>query len=214
MDILVYEDIVSILGEISAVMAEQKAFLCELDAGMGDGDLGITMSSGWAAAAQTAKTAKETDIGKILMKSGLKMSSAAPSTMGTLLASALMEAGKSLSGKTLLGTSELSELLTGLCAGITKRGRCAPGDRTVLDSIWPAAEAAKQLGSAVSLKKAAAVIRDASKKGLENTKEMLPKFGRAAVFAEKVIGRQDQGATAGFLIIDAICNYIEKGEKT
>ena len=132
MDILVFEDIVNIIDEIGKAMAENKAFLCELDAQMGDGDLGITMSRGWAAAAETAKTTEGPDIGKMLMKSGLKMASAAPSTMGTITASGLMEAGKALAGKTQLDAAGLAVMLKGFCDGITKRGKCSPGDRTVV----------------------------------------------------------------------------------
>ena len=206
---LVIRDIIAILEKISAAMDENKEALCELDAKMGDGDLGLTMSRGWAAAAEAAKAVEDPDIGKILIKSGFKMSSAAPSSMGTLFASGLVEAGKLLKDKMQFGTGEFALLLKGLCDGIIKRGHCAPGDRTVLDALWSAAEAAGQLGEGTSLLEASEIVRGASKKGLESTKEMTPKFGRAAVLAEKTKGMEDQGAVAGFLVVDAICEYIE-----
>jgi len=213
MDHLNYQDIVHIIGEISTVMSERKDLLCELDARLGDGDLGLTMSRGWAAAAEAARGAGETDIDKMLVKAGMKMSSAAPSTMGTLFASALMEAGKALKDKTEFGTAEFAALLNGFRDGIVKRGKCAPGDKTVLDAVWPAAEAAGRLDAVATLAEAAGVVRAAAREGLESTKEMLPKFGKAAVFAGKAKGLEDQGATAGYIVIDTICAYMERSAR-
>ena len=202
------DELAVIIRRISDVMTANKEELCQMDAQMGDGDLGITMSRGWLAAAETALACGETDLGKMLVRSGMKMASAAPSTMGTLMAAGLMEAGKSLAGQTELDGEVLAEFFDSFCKGIIKRGRCSPGDRTVLDSIWPAARMAEFLLDNESLADTAAEIRDAARFGMESTKEMEPKFGRAAVLAARTQGLVDQGAFAGFLMIDAICTYL------
>ena len=46
--------------------------------------------------------------------------------------------------------------------------------------------------------------------GVEATKNMTPKFGKAAVFAAKAIGTPDQGAVAGRYMIVGLQNYICK----
>jgi dihydroxyacetone kinase-like protein len=38
-----------VLGQIANVMQQEKQYLIELDGAMGDGDLGLTMSSGFKA---------------------------------------------------------------------------------------------------------------------------------------------------------------------
>ena len=209
MNNLVYDDLVRIMSKISDVMTANKDYLCLLDAQMGDGDLGITMHKGWLTAAETAKSFEETDIGKMLIKAGLRMASAAPSTMGTILAAGLMDAGKNMKGETKLDIKGLSRFLNGFCDGLMKRGHCSPGDRTVLDSVWPAAKAVEQIDERASMKHAAALVRSAAREGLELTKDMVPKFGRAAIFAAKAKGILDQGAVVGFLMVDTICTYIE-----
>jgi dihydroxyacetone kinase-like protein len=208
-------ELASILRHISDVMSEHKDELCQLDAQMGDGDLGITMSRGWLAAAETAvaeagsaMASGEPDLGKLLVKSGMKMAAVAPSTMGTLMSSGLIEAGKRLAGHRALDGQGIATFLEGFCQGMIRRGRCSPGDRTVLDSVWPAARAAEQLTNQVSLADAAVLIRDAAKAGLESTRAMEPKFGRAAVLAARTKGLVDQGAWAGFLMVDAICSWL------
>ena len=82
------------------------------------------------------------DIGKTLMKGGMKMSSLVPSTMGTLMSSGIMEGGKALKGKDAMGPRELADCLTAFAAGVQKRGKCQPGDRTILDALDAGAQAA------------------------------------------------------------------------
>lgn len=202
------------IRRISDLMAANKEELCQMDAQMGDGDLGITMSRGWLAAAEMALSCGETDLGKMLVKSGMKMASAAPSTMGTLMAAGLMEAGRSLAGQTALDAKVLADFFDGFCKGIIKRGRCSPGDRTVLDSIWPAARMAELMLDDDSLADSVEKIRDAARSGMESTRGMEPKFGRAAVLAARTKGLVDQGAFAGFLMIDAICTYLQEDRST
>jgi dihydroxyacetone kinase-like protein len=55
-----------------------------------------------------------------------------------------------------------------------------------------------------------AAVYDAAKKGLEETKNTVAKFGRPAYYGEKTIGRQDPGGTAGLYIIEGIVNYITR----
>lgn len=207
MDQMTCGEFIAILDRISEVMTEKEKELCEMDAQMGDGDLGITMRKGWQAVSKVAHEMDESDIGKLLIKCGMKMSSAVPSTMGTLIASGLMSGGKAVSGKTEISINEFSDFLQGFCDGIIRRGKCQPGDRTVLDSLWPAAQEAKKQQRLTVC--AIQAIQFASDEGLEKTRRMVPKFGKAAVFAAKANGIADQGAVVGNLIITCFCDHFK-----
>jgi dihydroxyacetone kinase-like protein len=210
MEELNIEDFIQIIANISKAMTEKKDYLGNLDAKMGDGDLGITMDKGWATAMDMAYTAaSEGDIGKLLFKCGVKMSSVVPSTMGTLMASGLIEAGKALTGKGTMTAQDLAVFFRAYSNGIAKRGKCEKGDRTVLDSILPAAEAAEM---GISLSEMAQAASKSSAEGLKNTKKMKPKFGKAVAHAAQAVGVEDQGAAVGFIIVDTICNYITEGK--
>lgn len=212
MDVMKCSDVIDMFACVSEEFAEQKDTLCEMDAKMGDGDLGLTMSKGYGALPQLLKdNSAEGDIGKMLMKGGMKMSSVVPSTMGTLMSSGIMEGGKALKGKTELTPADLSAFLTGFAAGIVKRGKCQPGDRTILDALKPASEAA---AAAAEQGGAFTDVIDAALKGaadgVEATKDMTPKYGKAAVFAAKAKGVADQGATAGYDLIEGMHRYFHK----
>ena len=67
-----------------------------------------------------------------------------PSTMGTLMSTGVMYGGKAVGDKPEMDAKDLAAFLEGFAAGIQKRGKCQPGDRTIYDSALKAAEAGKK----------------------------------------------------------------------
>ena len=188
------------------MLAEKKEELCDMDDKMGDGDLGLTMDKGYGALPQLIKENTEPgDIGKTLMKAGMKMAGLVPSTMGTLMSSGVMEGGKALKGKTEFGAEELSVYLTAFAAGIKKRGKCELGDRTILDSVDAGAKSAAEAAAVgKTMEEVIEAACQGAAAGVEATKDMVPKFGKAAVFAAKAAGVADQGAVAGMYMIQGL----------
>lgn len=200
------EQLPELFAGVASMFAEKKEELCDMDAKMGDGDLGLTMDKGYGALPQLIKDNTEPgDIGKTLMKAGMKMSGLVPSTMGTLMSSGIMEGGKALKGKTEFGAEELAIYLTNFAAGIQKRGKCALGDRTILDSVDAGAKSASEAAAAgKSIEEVIDAAVEGAKAGVEATKNMVPKYGKAAVFAAKAAGVADQGAVAGLYMIEGL----------
>ena len=85
-----------LLSAWAVLMTEKRDWLIELDSVVGDSDLGLTMSDGFTAASEAAAASDLTDVGKLSYQAGKAMATAVPSTMGTLMASGLMNAGKVL----------------------------------------------------------------------------------------------------------------------
>ena len=211
MEKITFEQLPDLFGGVADIFTEKKDELCEMDAQMGDGDLGLTMHKGYSALPDLIReNAEPGDIGKTLRKSGMKMASVVPSTMGTLMSSGVMEGGKALKGKSEIGPAELSTYLTAFAAGIQKRGKCALGDRTILDAVDAGAKkaAAAVEAGAADLETVINAAVEGAAEGVEATKEMTPKFGKAAVFAAKAIGTPDQGAVAGKYMIMGLQRYI------
>lgn len=203
------EQLPELFQGVADIFAEKMDELCAMDARMGDGDLGITMKKGFGALPNLISgNQEENNIGKTLMKAGMKMANVVPSTMGTLMASGIMEGGKSVGAVNAIGPKELTAFLTGFAAGIQKRGKCQPGDRTVFDAVN---EGAKKAAKAYVDKKSMKEIMEAAalgaQEGVEATKSMVPKYGKAAVFADKAIGTPDQGAVAGKLFMEGLLRF-------
>lgn len=216
MDKILFEQLPELFASVGELFIEKKDELCEMDARLGDGDLGLTMSKGYGSLPDLMRAEMEGaggDIGKLLMKAGMKMSSLVPSTMGFLMSTGVMEGGKALKGKTELDGAGLASYLTGFAAGVQKRGKCQTGQRTIYDSVFPAAQAAKaaaEANSEISLAEVIQVALDAAKEGVEATKDMVPVFGKAAVHAAQCVGVADQGAVAGYYKILGLSQYICK----
>lgn len=212
MDTIACAQLPALFQAVSRVFAEKRDELCDMDAKMGDGDLGLTMSKGYGALpALLEESMQDDDVGKTLMKAAMKMSSVVPSTMGTLMASGILEGGKALRGSKEIDAAGLSAYLTGFAAGIQKRGKCEKGNRTILDAVAAAAERAAECLAAHPSASLADVIDAAvlgAKEGVEATKSMAPVFGKAAVFSGKAIGTPDQGAVAGLYLLIGMQNYI------
>ena len=196
------KDIREIVSGLKRLMDEKKAELIQLDSAMGDGDLGLTMSAAFTKAAEELAAYEETNINKILLKTGMVIAKAAPSTMGTLVATGFMRAGKALPEKSEIGLAEVASLFNGFAQGIAERGKSKPGEKTILDSLHPASSALEGAVKAnLGLKEGLERAYAAAQKGVESTKAMTAQHGRAAYYGEKSVGKQDPGATVGMYIL-------------
>jgi len=173
-----------------------------LDAQLGDGDLGVTVELCHKAMSEYLAGTPATDIGDLLIQCGLNINRVCPSTFGTILASAFTGGGMAAKGKNELQSGDLVAVGEAAIANIKKRGKAETGDKTVLDAIVPAVESFKaalavgqEAGTAAS-----AAVRAASE-GMEATKNMKAKFGRAKWFQDSSVGVQDGGATAMYYMI-------------
>lgn len=205
MEKITKEFLKNILGNIVKVMEEEKNYLIELDGAMGDGDLGLTMCTGFNAIYAEIDQLDETDMGKILMKLGMKMNSVVPSTMGTLISTCFVKAAPKAKGKTELELADVVAMGDAAVQGVTDRGQSKVGDKTMLDALAPAVEAlrvAERAGQ--SLAEANIAAYQATIDGVEKTKTMQSVHGRAAYYNEKSIGHPDPGAVAVMFIFKGI----------
>ena len=207
MDRLSRDDVLQIMHGLRSLMEEKRDYLVEIDGVMGDGDLGLTMSKAFISADEEIQGGGEEDIGKIFMKAGMSMARSAPSTMGTLVATGFMRGGKALSGKQEIDAADLADFFQAFVQGLMDRGKAKPGDKTIIDSLHPAAEAlaAEKEGG---LKKALAAALAAAEAGLEATKEMIAQHGRVAYYKEQSLGKVDPGATVGVYIIQGFARAV------
>ena len=112
-----------------------------------------------------------------------------------------MRGGKAVSGKHEMSTAELADFFQAFVAGIMDRGKAKPGEKTIIDSLKPAADTLNQLRAedpSHALKEALL----SAKKGLESTKAMVAQHGRIAYYKEQSKGHEDPGATAGVFLIE------------
>lgn len=159
--------------------------LTRLDALQGDGDLGRTAGL-IAGSIRTSIQENGDDVIAVLRGCGAKIASVAPSSSGTLVASAFLAAAKTVASDS--HESKVVSGLTGAIEGVQHRGKAQAGDRTMLDALFPARDA---LVAEPANYEAAAAAAEA---GIEATKTMEAKFGRARFLSGNAVGEPDPGA--------------------
>jgi len=202
-------DLKTVLSVWADTMAANKQRLIELDGAVGDSDLGLTMTDGFRAAYDAVKDSPETDFGKLAYFAGKAMGSAVPSTMGTLMASGLMNAGKDLKGVESFKGCDWVKFFEAYFAGVQNRGKAQLGDKTFLDGLWPAVEALR--ANPDNLQTAAPLAAKAANDAFLATRGMLAKHGRMAIRGEQSREYLDPGAAVAALLMDGFAQAVALG---
>lgn len=189
----------------SQALNENSAYLTELDQALGDGDTGITLGKVATALIDYVNINPVDDIGNYLAKAGMAVNKAAPSTLGTLTATALMRAGKEAKGQTELSAQTVVTMFNAADEGIQQRGKAQLGDKTVVDALHPASLAfAAAVAAGASLQAAGVQAWRAAEQGRDQVTPLRSQIGRASWVGERTEGKVDPGCAALVVVLAAI----------
>lgn len=188
------------------IIAAEPA-LSEADRNLGDGDHGLGMQRGMTAAREKLMEGDAVSVEKAFSNVGMAMMSSMGGASGAIFGTFFRNGGKALAGKETLDAAGLAAFLQAGVDGVKQRGGAAVGDKTVVDAMQPAAEKAAQVADQ-PLPEAAAAVHEAALGGLEASKSMIAKFGRAKTLGEACIGHPDAGALSVTVILGAMKDYI------
>jgi dihydroxyacetone kinase-like protein len=195
-----------LLTVADAVIAAEP-YLSEADRNLGDGDHGLGMQRGMTAAKEGLEAGDVESVEKAFVIVGTKMMSSMGGASGAIFGTFFRNGGKALAGKDSLDSAGLAAFLQAGVDGVKQRGGAAVGDKTVVDAMQPAAEKAAEV-AAQPLPDSIAAINTAALDGLEASKAMVAKFGRAKTLGDACIGFPDAGAMSVTVIIGAFADYI------
>lgn len=193
---------------IKAILSD-KDYLSQLDAKIGDGDHGLNMARGATAAEEAIDELDDSaNIQEILQAVGEAVVMNVGGTAGPLYGAGILEAAKVVDENSKLDAETLEKVFGAVVAGIKKRGHADKGDKTMLDVLIPIHETFK--AENVAGKTFEAILteaRDAARDGVEFTKTIPAKKGRASYFGDKSIGCEDPGAMSSLIIFRTLCGY-------
>lgn len=171
-----------------------------LDAALGDGDLGVTMVRGGRSMLAELPGLPD-DLGMALLKCAQAFTRLSGSTYGTLLATGLMSAAKAVKGRREVPWAEVPSLLASALSAMSQRSGGKLGDKTVLDVLDSVCAATRGLQDPASL---AAAADRAATAALDRFRDQPSRQGRARIFADKSVGKDDPGMVAFKRIIEAL----------
>jgi dihydroxyacetone kinase-like protein len=196
-------EVVEWIRNYAQVIADNKAYLTDLDSAIGDADHGANMDRGFRAVLEKLNGNENKDIEKILMTVAMALLGKVGGAGGPLYSTLFMQMGKSLNSKTEFDLEDWAKALDAATQGVVKLGKASPGDKTMVDALTPAVQALKDATQqGLSLEEGLKKSAKAAKEGMIATIPLVARKGRASYLGERSAGHQDPGATSTFLLLD------------
>jgi phosphoenolpyruvate---glycerone phosphotransferase subunit DhaL len=203
------EQILQWLQGFAAEIEQNKEYLTQLDAAIGDADHGINMDRGFKKVMSQLPTVADQDIGSILKAVSMTLISSIGGASGPLYGTLFLRASTAITSKQELTEEDMLSLLQAGLDGVLGRGKAQLGDKTMIDVLSPAVAAFKQaVGEGNKMREAMQKAVIAAEQGMKDTIPMLAKKGRASYLGERSVGHQDPGATSSYLMLKCLLNSI------
>lgn len=186
-----------------------ETLLDRLDVALGDGDHGANMAIGMRSVVRALDEpptgVRPADIGELLRQVGHDLVASVGGASGPLYGTAFIEAGFFLGDADWIDTRSVADAFDVAAAALARRGRCAVGDKTILDALAPAARAMRQAADrGDTLDRALRAAAAAAAVGMRSTIPLVARRGLALRLGERSRGHRDPGATSCFLLVRAM----------
>ena len=181
---------------------ENAARLSDIDSRFGDGDHGVTMGKIAALILDKTGQAEGWTIHDLICSIGDGIMGISGGSAGPLYGTLVGGLAEPLTDQNEIDGPLLKSMLAASLAEMRTITKAAVGDKTMMDALIPAVEAA-----AIAPNDPASILAAASEaaaRGAEATREMISKFGRARSYGEKTIGTEDAGALSTALFFQGL----------
>lgn len=197
-----------VLGLVQAIQ-ENAQLLSEIDGAIGDGDHGINMNKGFSRCKDLIQ-GQAVDFSGALNTLGEVLLNDIGGAMGPLYGSFFLDMASVSEGKPEIDAPLFGQMLNAGLESIQSLGNAKVGDKTLLDTLVPAAEAYSQaVAENQGFHAALTSMVTAAEKGKESTRDLVAKIGRASRLGERSRGVLDAGATSCYLILRAFASSID-----
>ena len=198
--------VVDALRAVAAVIDQNADELGRLDAIAGDGDHGIGMQRGSAAAVKAAEQAlrSQAGAGMTLRVAADAWADRAGGTSGALWGVGLRAVAEQLGDQHAPSADRVACGVRDAVEAISAAGKAKLGDKTMLDALLPFAERlSEQVAAGVPLGIAWRAASDRATRAAEDSAVLLPQIGRARTHHAKSLGTPDPGAVSLALAVTA-----------
>jgi len=193
-------------------LAENKEYLTQLDAAIGDGDHGINMDRGARTALERLDTMDPKTPGELLRIVGMALLSSVGGAAGPLYGTVFMKMSMTIGNKEKIDDKDLVKALENALIGIKTLGKAEVGEKTMVDVWEPVVEflKGKVLNEENEISEICREIIKLAEERMKATIPMQAKKGRASYLGERSIGHQDPGATSSYLFFKSLCEALSE----
>lgn len=194
-----------LLAMVKAIQ-ENKQYLGDVDGLIGDGDHGMNMNKGFTMYGEQLGDG-ETSFSDGLFDLGTVLLNKIGGSMGPIYGTIFMEMSDKADDAEDITLELFGEMLQAGLDGLYGIVDARPGDKTLVDTLYPACESIKAAAAAgKDYAEALDEMKEKAEAGKETTKELVAKYGRAARLGERSRGVLDAGATSCCIILQAMAD--------
>ena len=194
-------ELTEMIAAVARHINDQRERLNRLDAQLGDGDHGTSISAAFALAVEQVGALDEPEPAEIWLATAKALMNGMGGASGALFGTLFLKGVAPARGKIALTKGDVEAMWKAGLGGVKARGKASVGDKTMVDALQPAVEAFAASDDFSSAWSAAAA---AAHTGAEATAALMARQGRAKYLGERSIGHQDAGATTIALMFEAI----------
>lgn len=195
-------DLKALIAAVADAIIGHADELTALDQAIGDGDHGLNMKRGVEAVRADAGALAEKPLPEALKAIGTKLVMTVGGASGPLFGTLCMTLGKEIAAEP--GRADFAAALAKSIDAVAARGKSQPGQKTMLDVLYPV-----QVAAAAG--KSPSEIADLADAAAEATKPLKAIRGRASFLGDRSIGHMDAGARSTALIVRAVAETLEAG---
>ena len=191
-----------VMRTAAKMLEEHRDELNRLDREIGDGDHGENMSRGFGALVAALERDAPDSPGGVLKLVATTLISKVGGAAGPLYGTAFLRAATAVKDLGELDADLVARALRAALDGVVARGKAERGDKTMVDALLPAVEAAEAAaGQGEDVAGVLSAAAEAAAEGADSTVLVLARKGRASYLGERSIGHLDPGARSTALLL-------------
>jgi len=194
------DELSALIRAMAERVAAERDALNRLDAALGDGDHGTSISAAFAEAVAAIDALEQPSPSAIWLATAKSLMNRMGGASGAIFGSFFLKGVANLRDLNRISHNSMAGLLAAGLESVKARGKAKLGDKTMVDALEPAVAA---FGDADDFGSAWPVAAKAARAGAESTRALVARQGRAKFLGGRAIGHPDPGATTIALMFEA-----------
>ena len=192
--LLAKPEVIQMFKKIALLWNENKDYLSQIDSRFGDGDHGITIGKIASLMEKSIEGWEDDDMETFIEDLGDNTMEIGGGSAGPLYGTMIGGLSGLLEGNRPIDAKILKEMFTECLSAMEDITTAGIGDKTMMDALIPAVDAAQKADDDImAILKAA---KEAAVRGAKESEQYISRYGRARSYKEQTIGTPDAGAVS------------------
>lgn len=205
--LLTKPEVIQMFKKIAQLWNENKDYLSQIDSRFGDGDHGVTIGKIAGLMEKSIEAWDDDDMETFIEDLGDNTMEIGGGSAGPLYGTMIGGLSGPLEGNKPIDARILKEMFTECLSAMEDITTAGIGDKTMMDALIPAVDAAQKADDDIMAILEAA--KEAAVKGARESEQYISKYGRARSYKEQTIGTPDAGAVSTSLFFTGLCDGLK-----